>query len=130
MPTPQQLVSAIRKLVQDSPNAVYHPVFDKVKGKYNCLYNKGMATNNRCGCLIGQGLVDIGVELLPQWDNFENPDNSCMAAFAVSKYIWPDCPYEISEWLDMIQNEQDYGSKWQKCLDEADKWHPKIREIT
>ena len=130
MPTPQELVSAIRKLVKESPNAVYHSVFDKVKGKYNCLYGHGQATNNRCGCLIGQGLVDIGIELLPQWDNFEHEVGNCLSAFAVSKYIWPDCPYEIAEWLDVLQGEQDNGAKWQQCLEEADKAHPSIREIT
>lgn len=132
MPTQHDLIRAVRSLVKAYPDATYPGFIKPVNGMKDCMYGHGEASNGRCGCAVGQALIDIEIEINPIWDNFENESLGSISASHVCKNIWGNEVSVISDeslWLDSFQSEQDNDKTWLTALNLADGEFPSIRLI-
>jgi hypothetical protein len=93
------LVAKVKELGEKYPDAIYEKLPIEM-GPQRCSYSKGKVINGpeREGCIIGQALVELGIDLECVKDNnsINNYFESC----------------EEADWLCDVQDLQDRGKSW------------------
>jgi hypothetical protein len=114
-----EIVSAMRQRVAQSPDAVYQPVGGKGG---SCFYREGNVTDGTVGCIVGQvlgDLIDDGVQIVRVVGKLANDYDAPVDHERVTY---------ISKWLRNIQEWQDDGQTWSKALTNADNAYPQVAE--
>lgn len=109
MITAEQLIEKVRELVTANPEFVYR----RPEGQISCLYREH---NGTPGCLFGQALTALGVELTDVHER------------RTIDVLLPQLGISVTrlqvEWMMSVQNAQDLGQSWAEAIDRADFRRP------
>lgn len=106
------LLHHLKNLVDNAPDNVYHGDDD------DCCYSTGQCSNGSVGCIIGQALALNG----HTHDELADIDNDCFGfrgAFEVLQELGYD--YNVAQFCQSIQTEQDSYGTWRCAWDDAVK---------
>lgn len=104
------LVTAVRQLAADCPDCKYiRPAIG------SCSYSKGQCTNGSVGCIIGQALAALGIDVSAL------DTNGVMNARTVLTRLGGFDDAAI-EWADGVQGKQDNGATWVEAIKFADRF--------
>lgn len=106
------VVKTVREIVRQRPDVRY-------QAKHVCSYISGACTDGSVGCLIGQALVKLGVEI--------ELGESTKRISDVAHVFCDDATQELSKynnvasvWLMHVQSAQDREEPWIDCVTYAD----------
>ena len=111
MTTTAELITQVRQLATDYPNARYH----KAAGSSYCEYADGTVTNgpDHEGCIMGQAARLLEIDL-SNWGRVEIHQ-------LLDDEGWDMHDYNAIDWLTQVQQIQDGGSTWSDAIVIADK---------
>lgn len=96
------LIAQIRELAKKAPNNLYI----KPDEKYNtCCYDRGTCTDGSIGCIFGQALRALGLEL----------KGAATISSVLSDNQIP-CSESEKHWCATVQRLQDQGKTWSEAL--------------
>lgn len=115
MITAEQLMAKARELAAASPDFIYEPGREAVNEEFNCKY---MPDEIQPGCLFGQALTALGVELIPEFEGVGVSD----LLRRVQGHPEPvSSQPKVWDWLDTAQARQDGGEPWGMAIQAADE---------
>ena len=113
-----EVIAEVRKVVQLRPDVTYDA---GVKG---CQYADGICSDNSVGCLFGQVLSNLGVDV-KRFDKYPMPnregDTYTPAIDRILKNEFVGTGQEI-DWCVRVQEHQDNGLCWDDAVKEADSY--------
>lgn len=119
MITLKQLIEAIRQVAATEPDFVYSSGGDQ----RTCEYTPN--DRNRCGCIVGEALVLLGVapKRLHNLDMLGYVDNVTWGAPRTVAELSDLVTAEAltSSWVRLVQEYQDNGSDWAGAVNRADE---------
>ncbi|MEU4709472.1 hypothetical protein AB0G00_23845 [Nocardia salmonicida] len=121
--TDQTFVAAVRKRAAEAPDFVYPQplVWSSHEQDYvesdDCLYVEPDPETNelRGSCLLGCGLVDVGVD--PVELVFDNEATGFATAL---RRLRLNLSPPVVDWADAVQAAQDMGCTWREAITNAD----------
>ena len=132
-----RLVLAIRKIVEERPSVRYEPVAGQ-----GCSYIAGSCTDKTCGCLVGQGLFDLGFSrrTIKKYDyaiyavmrDLFTKHGTMASIKQLSKEEqkqWESdkITHKASlTWLSEVQHNQDWGKPWAEAVKQSDDYIDRI----
>lgn len=112
------IIAEVHKIVQLRPDVSYDP------GVGECKYADGTCSDNSVGCLFGQVLSNLGIDV-NRFDNYPVSDRpECMSTYIPSINKILEKEFEGTEeeinWCAKVQEKQDDGLCWEDAVYAAD----------
>lgn len=114
-----EIIAEVRKIVQVRPDVTYNP------GIGGCKYANGICSDNTVGCLFGQALSNLGVDV-KRFDKYpitqHKHDSTATYVPAIDKILTNEFEGSAQEinWCAKVQEQQDGGAYWKDAVKEAD----------
>jgi hypothetical protein len=110
------IIAEVYKIVQVRPDVTYNP------GIGGCKYADGICSDNTVGCLFGQALSNLGVDV-KRFDKYPMPLNGegtyTPAIDRILQNEFVGTEQELN-WCAKVQEYQDNGCSWGEAIKEVD----------
>lgn len=117
------LIRQIRTVTATQPDFVYNNTPDTALAgiAYRRLSYRPNE-NNRCGCGVGEALIELGVpaEVLQELDRCPQPTGWAAPAAQRALQDWVTREGLVSAWVQAFQEYQDMGLSWSEATGRAD----------
>lgn len=112
MTTAVEIITTVRKLAAEYPDAVYGSIDE-------CAYETGTVTNGPPGvegCIFGQAGLVLGI-----LDRFPTQDAGGIGIATVfADYLEAPIQGDEQDWMEKVQGSQDKSMSWGKAVEAAD----------